>query len=62
MTDTQKIAGILEFLADAEDALTDPCVMANATLRDSVTASIADAKRQIRSLVNTPTQIEKTNA
>ena len=53
MTNEAKIAAIIEFIADAEEALTDPCVIANyAALGATIEASITEAKRQIAALGN----------
>ena len=51
MTTEDKIAAIEDFSADAEEALTDPCVIANyAALGASIEASIIEAKKQIAAL------------
>jgi hypothetical protein len=46
MTNTDKIAAIKEFIADATDALTDPTLQ-NPILAANINDSIAEAKRQI---------------
>lgn len=51
MTDTKKIAAILEFIDDAEDALTDPYVLKHAGLKGPIQADLADAKKQIIALL-----------
>ena len=50
MTNTQKIEGIIEFIAAAEEALTDPCIIANPGLGENIRLSLTEAKRQITAL------------
>ena len=50
MTNTDKIAAIKEFIADATDALTDPAITANSILVAETQDAINDAKRQITAL------------
>ena len=51
MTTEDKIAAIKDFIAAAEEALTDPVVLANyAALGASIEASITEAERQITAL------------
>jgi len=53
MTNEAKIAAILEFIADAEETLTDPAVLANyAALGAPTEAAISQAKAQIATLRN----------
>ncbi len=47
-----KIEGIREFITDAEEALTDPCVIANPSMGNSIRLSLAEGKRQLAALIS----------
>ena len=62
MTNTDKIAAIKEFIADATDALTDPTSQANPILAANINDSIAEAKRQITDLERIDAAIADINS